>query len=575
MRADLLPDAALLAQNAEMRARLHEAEETLQAIRSGAADALVVETSTGPQIFLLQGLEAESHRFRGEILAQVSDSVITIDADRHVTYLNAAAEQQYDVSSSEVLGRELSWIYQNRWLRPEDEADAMTALRDTGCWRGESAHLKRSGEEIYVESSMIRLRAKDGVSPGLLAVIRDITERKKALQEFALLEAQLRESQKMEALGTLAGGIAHDFNNILGTILINVELARRDAVASRSALVSLEEINKAARRANDLVQQILAFGRNGSRLHRLISMRSAVDESVRLLRAALGGIVRIEYHCADDTPSVVADETQLQQVVLNLGNNAAYAMKGLAGRIDIRVEGVMLDADSAQLHPHLRPGHYAHLVVSDMGCGMDRAIQQRIFEPFFTTKPRGEGTGLGLAVVHGILQEHEAVVIVHSEPGRGSSFEVYFPGVSEMAVVPGTTEAAGVASEGRGRRILYIDDDPPQLFANKRMLESWGYHVSAYLEQLDALDAVLAGKDRFDLVVTDFNMLGTSGLEIARAIHHALPELPVIMVSGYITSELRGQAAEAGVWHLIGKPPDIEELRDLVQRLIFPPVKDS
>jgi len=574
MHADPPPDAALLAQNADLRARLHEAEQTLQAIRSGEADALVVETPAGPQIFLLQGLEAEAHRFRGEILAQVSDAVITIDADQHVTYLNAAAERQYDVSSSDVLGRELSWIYQNRWLRPEDEASAMTVLRDTGCWRGESAHVKRSGEEIYVESSMSRLRTGDGASPGMLAVIRDITERKKASQERVLLEAQLRESQKMEALGTLAGGIAHDFNNILGTILINAELARRDAVANRRALVSLEEINKAARRANDLVQQILAFGRSGSHLRRVISLRSAVDESVRLLRAALSGIVRIEYHCADDTPSVVADETQLQQVVLNLGNNAAYAMKGRAGRIDIRVEGVMLDADSARLHPHLRPGHYAHLVVSDTGRGMDMATQQRIFEPFFTTKPRGEGTGLGLAVVHGILQEHEAVIIVHSEPGRGSSFEMYFPGVSEVAAVAGTTEPASVASEGRGRRILYIDDDPPQLFANKRMLESWGYHVSAYLEQRDALDAVLAGKDRFDLVVTDFNMLGTSGLEIARAIHHALPELPVIMVSGYITSELRGQAAEAGVRHLIGKPPDIEELRDLVQRLIFPPAED-
>ncbi len=574
MHADLPPDAALLAQNADLRARLHEAEQMLQAIRSGAADALVVETPAGPQIFLLQGLEAQAHRFRGEILAQVSDAVITIDADQHVTYINAAAERQYGVSVSDVLGQKLSWIYQYRWLRPEDEADAMTALRDTGRWRGENLHVKRSGEEIYVESSVSRLRAEDGASPGMLAVIRDITERKKASQERVLLEAQLRESQKMEALGTLAGGIAHDFNNILGTILINAELARRDAVANRRALVSLEEINKAARRANDLVQQILAFGRSGSHLRRVISLRSAVEESVRLLRAALSGIVRIEYHCADDTPWVVADETQLQQVVLNLGNNAAYAMKGLAGRIDIRVEGVMLGADSARLHPHLRPGHYAHLVVSDTGRGMDRATQQRIFEPFFTTKPRGEGTGLGLAVVHGILQEHEAVIIVHSEPGRGSSFEMYFPGVSEVAAVAGTTEPASVASEGRGRRILYIDDDPPQLFANKRMLESWGYHVSAYLEQLDALDAVLAGKDRFDLVVTDFNMLGTSGLEIARAIHHALPELPVIMVSGYITSELRGQAAEAGVRHLIGKPPDIEELRDLVQRLIFPPAED-
>lgn len=206
MRADPPPDAALLAQNAELRDRLQEAEQTLQAIRNGAADALVVETSAGPQIFLLQGLEAESHRFRGEILAQVSDAVITIDDDQHVTYLNAAAERQYGVSASEVLGRNLSWVYKNRWLRPEDEAAALTALRDTGRWRGENIHVKRSGEAMDVESSVSRLHAEDGNRSGLLAVIRDITERKNAGQERALLEAQLRESQKMEALGTLAGG---------------------------------------------------------------------------------------------------------------------------------------------------------------------------------------------------------------------------------------------------------------------------------------------------------------------------------------------------------------------------------
>ena len=227
MRAESATDAALLAQNAELRARLEEAEETLQAIRTGEVDALVVESSAGPQIFPLQGLDAESNRFRGEILAQVSDAVITIDDGQRVTYLNAAAERQYGVTASDALGRHLSEIYQYRWLRPEDEAAAATALRETGCWRGENVHVKRSGEAIHVESSVSQLHAGDGIRPGLLAVIRDITERKKAEQERALLDAQLREAQKLEAIGTLAAGVAHDFNNILGTILINAELARR------------------------------------------------------------------------------------------------------------------------------------------------------------------------------------------------------------------------------------------------------------------------------------------------------------------------------------------------------------
>lgn len=570
MRAESHTAATLLASNAELRARLEEAEETLQAIRTGAVDALVVETGAGPQIFVLQGSEAESNGLRGEILAQVSDAVIAIDDDQRVTYINAAAERQYGISASGALGHNLSKLYQCRWLRTEDEAAAMTALRDTGYWRGENVHVKRNGETINVESSVSRLRAKDGIRPGLLAVIRNITERKEAEQERALLEAQLRESQKMEALGTLAGGVAHDFNNILGIILTNAELARQDAKANWEVHVSLEEISKAARRASDLVRQILAFGRRQLTLRHVISMRSVVEESARLLRASLTGRMRVECHFAADTPSVVADPTQMQQVLLNLGNNAACAMEGRAGCIDIRVDCVTLDETAARLNLTLRPGQYARIVVSDTGDGMDVATQRRIFEPFFTTKPRGKGTGLGLSVVLGIMQAHEGGIVVHSEPGRGSRFELYFPSSNEAATALGTIEAAGPASEGRGRRILYIDDDQPLLLANKRMLERWGYCVSAYLEQREALKAVLAGKVHFDLVVTDMSMPGTTGLEIAQAIHDALPELPVIMVSGYITDELREQAAEAGVRELIGKPQDLEELRDALQRFTSP-----
>ncbi len=571
MPAESPTKAADLAEDAELRARLEEAEETLRAIRMGAVDAFVVEASAGPQIFILQGLEAESNRLRGEILAQVSDAVITIDDDQRVTYINTAAERQYGVIAAEVLGRRLSEIYEYRWLHPEDETIATTALHETGCWRGENVHVTRSGKAIHVESSVSRFRAQDGIGSGLLAVIRDISARKKAEQEHMLLEAQLREAQKMEAMGTLAGGVAHDFNNILGTIIINTELARQDASSNDQALVSLAEIEKASIRARDLVQQILTFSRRQPPSRQVVSIPSIVQESARLLRAGLLERARIDCYCAADTPSILADSTQLTQVLLNLGTNAAQAMEGRPGSIDIRVEGITLDQTSARPDLSLRPGRYARIVVSDMGHGMDAVTQRRIFEPFFTTRPPGKGTGLGLSVVHGIVQAHEGVIVVHSELGRGSRFELYFPRASEMAAALGTTEDAGPASEGRGRHILYIDDDQPQLFANKRMMERWGYRVSAYFEQREALDAVLAGKLRVDLVVTDFNMPGTSGLEIARAIRDALPDLPVIMVSGYINDALRTQAAAAGVRELIAKPQDREELRDAVQNIFYPP----
>ncbi len=399
-------------------------------------------------------------------------------------------------------------------------------------------------------------------------VVSDITDRKAAEKTQASLEAQLRESQKMEAIGTLAGGIAHDFNNILGTILGNADLARQDAGSNWQALVSLDEIQKAGLRAKDLVQQILAFSRRQPTALRVMSLTPLVEESVRLLRAVLPGGVRLEYRCSADTPAVAADPTQIKQILINLGNNAAHAMRGQPGSIDICVEGVSLDMPSARFDLNLRPGRYARITFTDTGHGMDAATQRRIFEPFFTTKLPGEGTGLGLAVVHGIMQAHDGVIIPHSEAGKGSRFELYFPAARGGIDALGTTEIAGPASEGDGQHIVYVDDDESQAFLFKRMLERWGYRVSIYQEQRDALDALRSDGMQIDLVITDFNMPGLSGLEVARAIREARPDVPVIMVSGYITAALRAEAAAAGVRALMSKPHDVEELRDLLQQLI-------
>ena len=412
------------------------------------------------------------------------------------------------------------------------------------------------------------LRDAHGKITGIEGAFQDISEQKKAEQSHASLEAQLRESQKMEAIGTLAGGIAHDFNNILQIILGNAELARMDAGSNWQALVSLEEIQKAGHRARDLVQQILSFSRRQPTWRRVMSLPAVVEESTRLLRAALPAGLRIECRCAADTPSIVADPTQVEQVLLNLGTNAAHAMEGRSGTIEITVDGVTLDGSAAEPSPRLRPGRYARVVVSDSGHGMDAATQRRIFEPFFTTKAAGKGTGLGLSVAHGIMRTHDGAIAVHSEPGKGSRFELYFPHVQDGAADGGTPGTVGLASAGRGQHILYLDDDEAQVFLIKRMLERWGYRVSAYLEQHEALDALLGSDQHFDLMVTDFNMPGISGLDVARAIRDARPDLPVVMVSGYITEELRAQAVAAGVRELIAKPHEVEELRDVVQRLV-------
>jgi PAS domain S-box-containing protein len=424
---------------------------------------------------------------------------------------------------------------------------------------------------IHVRAIGQAMRDEHGDITRIEGALQDITERRKAEQVRMSLEAQLRESQKMEAIGTLASGIAHDFNNILATILGNIDLARQDAGANWQALVSLDEIQKAGFRARDLVQQILTFSRRQPTSHRVIALASIVEETVRLLRATLPGGVRIECRCAADTPSVLADPTQVQQVILNLGTNAAHAMEGRPGRIDVLVEGATQDEASAQSNLNLRPGRYARVVVSDTGHGMDAATLRRIFEPFFTTKAPGKGTGLGLSVAHGIMQAHEGAIVAHSEPGKGSSFELYFPRAQSVADALAIPEVATAASEGRGQHVLYIDDDEAHLFLIKRTMERWGYRVSAYLEQREALDALRTGAEHFDLVITDFKMPGMSGTEVAQSIRRVRPELPVVVISGYINEELRERAAAAGVRELVFKAQEMEELRDVVQRVIPPP----
>ncbi len=320
------------------------------------------------------------------------------------------------------------------------------SIKHTGVWQGEIWDRRKNGEIYPKWLSITAVKSDDGAVTHYVGAHTDITASKQAEAARASLEVQLRESQKLEAIGTLAGGIAHDFNNIIATILGNAELARQDAHANPLALESLEEISKAGRRARDLVQQILSFSRRQPIERKLAALAPILAESVRLLRAALPARLIIEVHCDADAPPVLADATQIQQLVINLCTNAMQAMRSGPGRIGIRLDTVMLDAALADTYPALRalqerhPVRVVRLAVSDNGPGMDAATIARIFEPFFTTKAVGEGTGLGLSVVHGIVQTHGGGITVDSQPGTGSTFTIYLPAAAAQAVVPGARQ---------------------------------------------------------------------------------------------------------------------------------------
>jgi PAS domain S-box-containing protein len=448
-------------------------------------------------------------------------------------------------------------------------------------------HARLSGETFPAEVLLSRIETNGDA--WLQANIRDITERTREEAAQASLEAQLRESQKMEAIGTLAGGIAHDFNNILATILGNVELARQDLTASPLALESLEEIRKAASRARDLVQQILSFSRRQPTERQPTSLAPVVDEAVRLLRATLPARLTLEVHCDAEVPAVLADGNQIEQVLINLITNAMQASRSGPGRIGIRLDTVTLDAALVKSQPALdamharRPGPAVRIAVTDDGEGMDAATLRKAFEPFFTTRAGSEGTGLGLSVVHGIVKGHDGAIVVESEPGKGSTFTVHLPAVeagddrAAQVSAPGVDgsagaraadpEGAGSVGTGGGQHILYVDDDESLVFLVDRLLKRRGFRVSGFTNQAAALVALRADPALFDLVVTDYNMPGMSGLDVAREVHAIRADLPVAVASGFVDEALRAQASAAGVRELIFKANAAEDLCEAFARL--------
>lgn len=404
------------------------------------------------------------------------------------------------------------------------------------------------------------------------AVLLDLTQRLAAEAAHHTLELQLRESQKMEAIGILAGGIAHDFNNILAAILGNVLLAQQDVGEGHEALISLAQIRQVSIRARGLVQQILAFSRRQTDTPVQLAWQASIEETLTLLHATLPAGVQVSASLGTQPLVVLADATQLQQVLMNLCTNAWQALPQAGGRIDLLLDAVCLGLDaSLRLPAGLGAGWHARLRVRDNGCGMDTATQVHLFEPFFTTKPVGSGTGLGLAVVHGIVASMGGVLSVHSAAGQGSTFEVWLPLLDALAideVVPVEPGLPLPAAEGPVQHVVYVDDDVPMLLMVERWLQRRGYRVSAFADPQMALAAFRAAPMSVDIVVTDFNMPGMSGLALAEAVTAIRPDTPIVLSSGYVSDELLRDARRCGVSEVIYKEETIDRLGEVLQRLL-------
>lgn len=415
-------------------------------------------------------------------------------------------------------------------------------------------------------------------------ILRDTAEKlSKQNEEIQRIESQLRESQKMQAMGTMASGIAHDFNNILATILGNVELARQDTAANSPVQISLLEIEKAGRRARDLVRQILTFSRKEAPQRQPLYLADVAHEVARLMRLDLPQHIEIQLQVEPRVPAILAEGAQVQQALINLCANAVDAIGASRGIISIELACVQPDfARNAAFVPSANERRRAPrapqvaLAVRDTGSGMDQDLVQRVFEPFFTTKPTGQGTGLGLAVVHGVMRAHEGFVHLRSTPGAGSIFTLHFPVAAPVLTsqAPQTPIKTSIPKDdgehelGQGQHVMYVDDDKALVFLVERALTRRGFKVSSFTQPALALSALRAQPQAYDLMVTDYNMPDVSGIELMREALIIRNDLPMALASGYVTTEIEQGAFAAGAQALIHKPNDVGELVETVQRLL-------
>ena len=502
-------------------------------------------------------------------LEAVPDLLFELGLDGRFHSFHSPRRDLLYAAPAEFLGRSVPEV-----LPPEAAAIVMGAIQAAdaaGTSTGVQYELALPDGSHWFELSVARKPMPTGAPSRFILLARDISERRQAEAERLALERQLREAQKMESIGTLAGGIAHDFNNILAAILGNVALAREDAVQGRPVDESLDQINRAGVRARNLVQQILTFSRREPQGLLSQPLGPVLTETLALLRATLPAGMRLDSVLPEAPVEVRGDSTQLQQVLMNLCTNAWHALPEQGGRIEVGFERITPDDALRQRLPELPPGEAVHLWVRDNGSGMDEATRQRIFDPFFTTKPVGQGTGLGLSVVHGIVRAHAGAIAIDTAPGQGTSFHLYFPRPDPADVPTQSEPPIDHALPGAGQHVLYIDDDDVMVAMVERLLQRAGFRVTASTDAAAALAKVKADPGAFDAVVTDFNMPEISGLDVARQIARLCPGLPVVISSGYLSDTLRAQAPQAGVRALMRKENTFEELTALLLKLLAVP----
>lgn len=532
-------------------------EETLRAV--AAALAAIIRHQRITRVV------AESEARYRAITEAASDGIVMMDQHGLISFLNPMAERMFGYTAGEAIGKDLhALLVPPRYAKDYQPALAHFWATGQGAAIGRTLELygrHRDGHELPVELSISALRHED--SWQAVAIIRDISERKRLAAEKDKLNHELQQAYKMDALGTLAGGIAHDFNNLLTAILGFTELVKDDLPGDSLAHADLVKVIGAGKRARDLTRQILAFSRQSEHDKVPVKMQLILQEAMKLLQISLPSTISIQLDIDQNCPAILADHGQIHQIIMNLCTNAYQAMKEGGGTLAVGLRPVSLDQAAVGGIVGLIPGEFVQLTVADSGTGIHHEVVPRIFDPFFTTKPQGEGTGMGLAIVHGIVAELGGAVQVYSSPGQGAEFRVFLPVATAFDVGLNQLEPGGV---GPGHeQILLVDDESSLLEIITANLSKFGYAVTPRTSSTEALAAFRAMPDKFDLVVTDQAMPSMTGMDMAREILK-IRAVPIILLTGYADDTTSELAREVGISEVLSKPATLHDLTRSIRR---------
>ncbi len=505
-------------------------------------------------------LRQSTQRFK-KVFDSQTDAIFVLNAENPARVLecNAAAATVFGYAPDEMIGTAIDQLHVDEAHRRTFQKELFAGVEAEGHLNHFEFVMKRKDGAVFPsEHSVFELKNDAGERTGWVSIVRDLSERRQ-------IENRLRQAQKMESIGNLAGGIAHDFNNILYPIVGMAELLMEDLPAGGPEYENAREILKAGERGGDLVKQILAFSRQSEHKMGPVRVQHVLKDVLKLSRAIIPANIEIGQDIQGDCGMVMADAAQIHQIAMNLITNAYHAVEAKSGKIVIRLKETRLNVDASATGA-LEPGPYAVLSVSDTGDGIDAAVKDRVFEPYFTTKEPGKGTGLGLAVVYGIIREHKGDIKIESEKGKGTTVTVYLPLKEKSAEAPFVQKAETLQTGSE--RILLVDDEEPIVRLERQMLERLGYAVTTRTGSAEALDAFRAHPERFDLVITDMTMPNMTGDRLAREVTSVRPGVPVIICTGFSERLDERKAAAAGVRGVLMKPVLRSEMARMVRSVL-------